>query len=392
LPASSIRLVSLSLSASEITGGNSVTGTVSLNGLAKAGGFPVSLRSNLPALPVPTLVAVSQGQVSATFTISTQTTNTLETATLMALDLASGSTQTATLQIDPAALAQLSAFTVAPSTVQGGTSLTGTLELTERAAFGGIVVSLSSDNAVVQPPASVAIQGNSTTTTFTIPTTAVSAPQAANLTATLGNTTLTAQATVAPALQLTLSESSVTGGSSVTATVTLGKAAPASGAIITIASGDITAAQTPGTVTIAAGQTSATFTVTTNAVTAARTATITVTYAAAGGLLSQFAMLTVNPVVPGQLQSLTVTPTQVTGGAGATATITLTGPAPIEGLIVQVKTSSILVAQVPSLVTVPQGQTTAMFPITTTKVALAQTVTVTATAGNVSETATLTVN
>jgi uncharacterized protein (TIGR03437 family) len=388
LPASSIRLVSLALSSSDITGGNSVSGTVSLNGLAKGGGFPVSLRSSIPTLPVPSLVTVAQGQVSATFTFSAPATATMQTATITAL--ANSSTQTATLEIDPASLAQLGAFSVAPPAVQGGTSLTGTLGLTAPAALGGVNVQVSSDNAAVQPPATVTIPSNSSSTTFTIPTTTVTAPQTANLTATLGNTTLTARATVVPALQLSLAESSITGGSSVTATVTLGKAASGSGANLTVTSSASSIAQAPGTVNIPSGQTSATFTITTFTVTAARTVTITVNYEAAG--LSQSAMLTVNPQAVGQLQSLTVAPAQVTGGASATGTIMLTGPAQVGGLIVQLKTSNILTAQVPLLVTVTQGQTSATFTITTAKVASPQTVTITATAGADTESAALTVN
>ena len=202
LPASDIAIESLALSASEITGGNSVTGTVSLNGLAKAGGFPVTLRSSIPTLQLPPVVTVAQGQASTAFTIPTPTTSIVENATITAL--AGSVSETATLEIDPASLAQLGAFSVTPASVQGGTSLTGTLGLTAPAALGGVNIRISSDNAAVAPPATVTIQGNNTSTTFTIPTTTVTTAQTANLTATLGNTTLTAQATVVPALQLRL--------------------------------------------------------------------------------------------------------------------------------------------------------------------------------------------
>jgi uncharacterized protein (TIGR03437 family) len=390
LPASSIAIESLTLSTSEITGGNSVTGTVSLNGLARAGGFPVTLRSSsIPTLQMPFLVTVAQGQVSAAFTISTPTTSIVQNATITAV--AGSGSETAALEIDPASLAQLGAFSVTPASVQGGSSLTGTLGLTAPAALGGVNIQISSDNAAVTPPASATIQGASSSTTFTIPTTTVTTAQTANLTATLGNKTLTAQATVVPALQLTLAESSVTGGSSVTATVTLGKAAPASGANITVTSSASTVAQPPATLNIPAGQTTAAFTITTYTVTAVRTVTITVTYAAAG-LLSQTAMLTVNPQAAAQLQSLTVAPTTVTGGTSATGTITLARPATSGGFIVQLRTSSLFTAQVPSLVVVAQGQTTATFTITTFAVVSTQAVTITATAGTVTETATLTVN
>jgi hypothetical protein len=101
--------------------------------------------------------------------------------------------------------------------------------------------------------------------------------------------------------------------------------------------------------------------------------------------------LTVNPQAAGQLQSVAVSPTQVSGGATATGTVTLSGPALFGGVVVALKSSNSLVASVPFTVTVPQGSTTTTFTINTSTVASAQMVTITATAGSISETATLTV-
>ena len=386
LPASSIRLAGLTLSTNQTTGGSSVTGTVSLNGLARTTGFPVSVRSSIATLTVPSLVTVAQGQVSAAFTISTPSTFVMQNATITAE--ASSATLTAALEIDPSTLTQLSSFSVTPASVQGGTSFSGTVGLSAAAPLGGVSVQVSSDDTVVTPPAFVAVQANSSTANFTIPTGAVTAVHTVNLTATLGNSQ-TRQVTVVPPLQLTLAESSVIGGTSVTATVTLGKAAPTSGATITVTSSASSIAQAQGSVSVPSGQTTATFTITTSAVTAARTVTITATYEAVG---SQNATLTVNPQTVGQLQSVTVSPTQVSGGASATGTVTLSGPAQAGGQVVVLKSSNVLVASAPLTVTVLQGSTTATFTITTSKVASTQTVTITATAGTVTKTATLTVN
>jgi len=387
LPASEIRLVGLTLSTNQTTGGSSVTGTVSLNGVARATGFPVSLRSSIATLTVPSLVTVAQGQVSSTFTISTPATFAVQNTTIMAQ--ANSATLTAALEIDPSTQAQLNSFSVTPASVQGGTSFSGTVGLSAAAPLGGVSVQVSSDDAVVAPPASALVQVNNSTASFVIPTVAVTTVHTVNLTATLGNTFQTRQVTVVPPLQLTLANSSVIGGASVTATVTLGEAAPASGANITVTSSASSIAQVQGTVSVPFGQTTATFTISTLAVTAARTVTITATYQGVG---SQSATLTVNPQTVGQLQSVTVSPTQVTGGASVTGTVTLSGPAQAGGQVVVLRTSNALVASVPLTVTVPQGSTTATFTIATSKVASTQTVTITATAGTVSETATLTVN
>lgn len=386
LPASQLALVGLTLSTSETTGGASVTGTLSLNGVARASGYPVSLRGSDPNVVAPSLVTIPQGQASATFTIATPATSTTQTDTITAE--ASSGTLTATLQVDSSNLPQLDIFSVTPASVEGGKSFSGTVGIGGAAPLGGVSVQLASNDTVVQPPASVKIQVNSSSANFTIPTSAVTTVHAVTLTATLGSTSLTQQVTVAPPIELTLSPSSVTGGTSVTGTVTLGSVAPAGGVNVTLASSATGFASTPGIVNIPAGQTSATFTITTYTVTAAHTVTITVTDAGVG---SANAALTVNPQIVGQLQSVSVSPTQVNGGATATGTVTLSGPAQTGGQVVALKTSNILLASVPTTVTIPQGSTSASFKITTAVVAAAQKVTISATAGSVTQTATLTV-
>lgn len=385
LPASELALTGLALSTSETVGGTSVTGTVALNGVARAGGFPVSLRSSNPNVSLPLLVTIQQGQASATFTITTPTTSTIQNATISAQ--APSGTLTASLQVDPSNLPQLNTFTVSPATVQGGASFSGTVGLSAAAPLGGVTVQLASSDPVAQPPASVTVLANNTTANFTIPTSVVTTLHAVTLTATLGSTTVTQQVNVAPAVQLTLNPTSVTGGTSVTGTITLATAAPTGGANVTVASSATAVASTPGTVSFPAGTATATFTITTYTVTAAHTVTITVTD---GNVGSASATLTVSPQAPGVLQSVTVSPTTVAGGGTATGTITLSGPAQ-SSLVVALKSSNILVAAVPFTVSVPQGSTMATFNITTSTVASSQTVTITATAGAISQTATLTV-
>jgi hypothetical protein len=71
----------------------------------------------------------------------------------------------------------------------------------------------------------------------------------------------------APSLSaLTLSQTTVVGGTPVTGTVTLTSAAPAGGVAVSLTSDNTTAATVPASVTVAAGSTTATFTVTTNPV------------------------------------------------------------------------------------------------------------------------------
>lgn len=97
---------------------------------------------------------------------------------------------------------------------------------------------------------------------------------------------------------------------------------------------------------------------------------------------------------PGQptLSSLSLSPTSVVGGQSSTGTVTLTAAAPSGGFVVNLSSSNSTVASVPTSVTVPAGQTSATFTVSTTAVSTTTTVTITATAGGISRQATLTVN
>ena len=92
------------------------------------------------------------------------------------------------------------------------------------------------------------------------------------------------------------------------------------------------------------------------------------------------------------LSSLSLNPTSVVGGNSSTGTVTLTAPAPSGGFVVNLSSSNTSVATVPSTVTVPAGATSANFTVSTQAVSSATSVTITASAGGVSRTATLTVN
>lgn len=69
-------LVSVTLRPSGVVGGNSSTGTATLNGPAPSGGAEVSLTSSDPSVAqAPPNVTIAAGQMSATFTVTTTTVN-----------------------------------------------------------------------------------------------------------------------------------------------------------------------------------------------------------------------------------------------------------------------------------------------------------------------------
>lgn len=216
-----------------------------------------------------------------------------------------------TPQAAPAA-ASLSALTVSPASVAGPAAATGTVTLTSAAPAGGAVVTLASSNSgLASVPATVTVAAGATTATFSVTTTAVAANSGATLTGTYEGVSRTATLTVTPPpppaslSALTFNPPSVTGSNSSTGTVTLTSAAPAGGALVTLAD-DSAATTVPGAVTVAAGATAATFTVTTSTVVASTTSTITAAYDG----VARTATLAVNPA-----------------SANATLTVTATGRA-----------------------------------------------------------------
>ena len=379
---SALQLATLTLTPAYLNAGDSAALTVGLNGVARAGGFQVGLRSNNPAAQVTPLVTIPQGSASAQTTVATSPVNGVQTVAITAQ--AGGMTQTAQLEIDPANTVQLTGLSVSSGSILGGKNLTGNVTLSSNAPPGGVIVVLSADNDRVRLPAVVAVGYAKSSADFAITTLAVTSVQTVTLTATLSRATVTATLQLLPPLQLTLNASAVVGGNSVSGTVTLADPAPVAGANVRLTSGDGTVQVSP--VTIPAGQMSQTFTLTTSAVTAARTVSITAIYAGA----SQTVLLTVNPPAAVTLSSLTISPDHVTGGSSTQATVTLTGPAGTGGVRVDLQSSSLLTAAAsPNFAIIPQGQSSAGLTITTSR--FPGVVTFTATAGGVSKTAILTV-
>lgn len=96
-----LSLTSLGVAPGNVTGGTSVTGTVTLSGPALAGGALVTLSSNSAAALVPASVLVPAGLTSASFNVQTNPVTAFTTATLGATYGSLASTQTARLIVAP---------------------------------------------------------------------------------------------------------------------------------------------------------------------------------------------------------------------------------------------------------------------------------------------------
>jgi len=373
-------LVSLTANPTTLTGGNSSTGTVTLSGIAPTGGLVINLTSTSATVTPPASVTVAGGASTATFAIKTSGVSATSTATVTAT--LGTVNQSVTLTINPAVL---SGITLSPSAVIGGFSSTGTVALTGAAPSGGIAVSLTSSYSRASVPASVVIPAGASSATFPINTTAVQSNSTATITATSGALSKTAILTInAPTvLSVTVSPSSVVGGTKSTGMVTLSGPAAVGGVGISLSSSSTTAT-VQSSVTVLAGATSATFTISTTVV----SNSVPVTITASHGASSQSATLT---VIPAGLASVSVSPSSVIGGASSTGTVTLNGAAGPGGTSVSLSSNSAN-AVPPASVFVPAGATSATFTITTTGVSATTSATITGTLGAVSHQATLTIN
>ena len=181
--------------------------------------------------------------------------------------------------------AALSAVSASPNQVVAGNGATGTVSLTAAASAGGATVLLSSASGAVAVPPSVSVAQGATSAAFPITTSAVTSATSTTLSASYAGVTRTTTFTVTPATiasslaTLVLDRTTVVGGTSTTATITLTSAAPSGGATVTLSSSDPQRAMVPASVVVASGATSASFAVSTVAVKKNSAALVTATYA-----------------------------------------------------------------------------------------------------------------
>lgn len=351
-----------------VTGGATSTGTVYLTANAPSYGVSLSLSSSSHNAQVPSSITVPAGSNFATFPITTSGVIATEFLNLSA----TYKSVTASCGFGIGSSIAIHTITSLPSTVTGGAASTGTVKLTNPAPVGGAVVGLTSSNAVAQVPLSVTVPAGQTSATFTVTTSGSNSNIWVNLSATLNGKTVSSGFIVGASVALhfvTISPSSVTGGTSSTGTVTLSGTAPTGGTVLTLTSSDPTA-QVPATVTVPGGQSSANFNITTSAVTSNTSLVIS---ASLNGHSAGYGFVVAAPNFSGLS---TTGSTTIFGGTSATIKASLNGPAPVGGIVITLSSNS-ADASVPVTVTIPAGQTSATFTMTTSVVALPETITIT---------------
>ena len=194
--ASASSISSLSLSPDSVRGGASSQGTVTT---AFADTVPTTVRlfsGDTSVATVPATAVVPAGATSVTFPIAT---NAAAPPTIVQLTAAIDNVpRTANLSVNAATPAgpSLSAVSVLPTRLTGGSAATGTVTFT--GATDGAEVQLSSSSPAVQVPTSTVVNGGSASGAFAVTTSAVGANTTATITARWFGVTRTTTITVTP--------------------------------------------------------------------------------------------------------------------------------------------------------------------------------------------------
>jgi len=283
-------LASLSVSPYTVIAGLGTVGTVTSSRVAGPGGLSVRFTSNSDLVRLPAIVSIPEGARSTTFPVETRYTDATRTIALSATG--GGVTQSASVTLIPEGV---SAFSIAPTSVIGGNTVTGRLS----APFGhnGFTVALASSNPeLATVPAMVVFTAQDTTKTFTITSIPTRVAATARITATVTskgttgtlNQSRSADVSVSPPTvrSLVMRPTDIVGGTTtpaatvgtavatgvITGTVTL--TGPAhQGMSLSLTSSD-EAVIVPSDITFLPGATTATFTARTRAVKAVKDVTV----------------------------------------------------------------------------------------------------------------------
>lgn len=187
-------LATLKSPVTETGGGFVINAIAALNGQAGPSGAEITLRNSNPAVSsVPASVTVpyksTYAKVPITTKVVTAATSTIVTATYGSVS------RSVVLKIHPAMLVRVT--TSVPS-VQGGTALTGTVNLDGQAGSGGVTVQMSTSDGHVVISTPITIPAGKSGTSFSITTKAVTANTTVTITATAGSATASTQLQLTP--------------------------------------------------------------------------------------------------------------------------------------------------------------------------------------------------
>ena len=370
----------VTLGLSLIAPGGVTQGIVSLQQPAGETGLDVLLTSDIPGIVVPMSVHVDAGQTDAAFSINIAPGCPAGTYQIKA------STDTDCICVDVSVLAAtLQKLAFSPAVVLSGQEMLLHIELSHPAPAGGLTVGLQSSDSRITLPDQVSIPAGTKVLELRIPAPVVISNTPLMVSASFYGTGASTDVLVVPStLSALLPEiNDLAAGASTSVVVRLtGPAAPG-GLDVTLSesSGSLTF---PSVVHIAEGQSSTVVVVKAANV----SAPISVLLHASDGHTQLAVPMTVSPV---DVALLSLSAVSVTGGVTATGTITLGAPAPGSGAEIRISSNQSAV-NVPAVVHIPAGASSASFVIGSTPVQQKLIATITATAGALAKSKTLTVN
>ena len=384
-----------------------ISGTVTLNGAAPPEGVTIAIASNRTqsATVSPSSILISQGQSSATFTVSIAQGAAIGNAEISAR-IGSGSAKNVTLELVRTFMG-VESMTLSTNSTTGGTPITGTVNVGQFVVSGNgpqvrtpvtptqfltnITVNVSGNGPQQQLSLNVPAGQSSGTFTYTPPP--ASATETRNLTAFANAQFMgdgagrSAVLTVNPATfnSFTLSEINVQGGREVTGTIQMSGPVPFSSSV-TVTSSDPAAASIVSS-NFVSGDPTGTVRVGTSASVSVPTP-VTLTASFAGQTTT--AQLTVTK--PSVLSGISFPSTRILSGIPTTLRIDLDGPAPNGGALVSLNSStpSVLPIFQPS-VTIPAGQNTTSVQLSPTNAANPTPVVITASFANQTKTTQVTI-
>ena len=189
-------VATLSLTRSTIVGGcQTATGRVTLTGSAPAAGAAVKIAATSTGVVAPSSVTVPKGAMSASFTVSGRVVHAFSKGTFTASY--GGGSKTLDLSVRPI---YLTAVSLTPTTVKGGSGVSGTATIECGAPAAGITGTLSSTNPAAAAPMSSTLTfvPGATTRGFSVRTTKVTASTLVTIKASLNGVTKNALLTVKP--------------------------------------------------------------------------------------------------------------------------------------------------------------------------------------------------
>jgi probable HAF family extracellular repeat protein len=277
---------SIKLVPSVVTSGMTSTATLTMSAAAGSA-VEVSLQSlDESVATVPANVTVNAGSATAKFTVTAKSVTSEKSVLVRAT--VDGVSAVAVLWVRPVLPTAVSAT---PTSVASGANVALKVTLSRPAPAGYSVSFSSSDSSVLDPGTSLAIPAGATTATLNVNAGLVAADRTAIVRVSYGiaQVRTSVRVTSAKLANVSISPTSVAGGASATATVTLVGKAPEGGLEVVLRS-SAAAATVPISVVVPAGASTANFPV----ITATVPATTAVTLSARAGGIVKTAVLTVN--------------------------------------------------------------------------------------------------